>query len=234
MGSIAHPFRELAALAVLSSAMFLQNGCVHSYRLKVDAIHDPDASVGQSFRIVERGPATAPANEAKHEAMVAVVQSALSQRGLYPAPAGQPADVEVEVDVRVSAPRQRVQRVDNPDFEPPGSADRPGNDPRAPGPGEMHPPIRILGGGGLRVTEVYEKQLVLVAREPKREGPGAAAAEIWRVQVSVENEGDQVEEVLPVLARTAAEHIGKDVRGKEISAQIAENTADTNGPRSGW
>jgi hypothetical protein len=84
--------------------------------------------------------------------------------------------------------------------------------------------VQMLVGATLVTgTPVHEKQITVVAREAVSEdGSDQAGTELWRVQATVESEGSEIAEALPVLVAVAADRIGLDTDKQEI-VRIAKN-----------
>src|SRR5688500_11495664 len=100
-----------AALLVLFFA-----GCATSstYKVKVDSITKPVATAsGQSYKLKSKDPRLGEENLRYREA-AEFVRTALSGKGLYEAPTEDKADMIVELDYGMEAPRSKLERVSTP------------------------------------------------------------------------------------------------------------------------
>lgn len=201
------------------------SGCAHQvYNVKVDAIQNPEISLGYSYRIVTRGATSALADPQQAEA-VALVKTALAGRGMYEAIDPAKAEVEVFVDFGVGPQRLKIVPSE-PGWEPTLA--------RAPlaivplrkpdgSVGYAAVPAEQLDMDGtlqglpvLRGAHVFEKYLTITARETPAAIVGARKpAEAWQVQVSVEDMKDSLAGYLPVLAGAAAEYLGTSTGGSQ-------------------
>ena len=212
------------------------SGCTTVHKVKVDAINNPNAHGGTAYRIVSKHPAVAQ-NDPDFANAVGLVHSALAGTGMYQASRTEEADVIVEIDYSVGPRRMKVTTETipvgfNEAFAPNPRARAAGRSPvrkRADGKVEM-----LMGNVILRGTPMYEKQLTLVAREAVAGDAGDQhGAEIWRIQVSIEDEAAEVGPVLPVLAAAAVGHIGSDTEKQQI-VKVPEDSVlvafASNGP----
>src|SRR5262245_35864209 len=103
------PFSGAALAAVLCA------GCSTSstYKVKVDAITNPTPTSGQSYRLKSKDPRVGEENLRYREA-ADFVRTALSGKGLYEAPTEEKADMIVELDYGMDAPRSKMDRVSVP------------------------------------------------------------------------------------------------------------------------
>ena len=223
--NVSSAFVRVLPAGVLLLVVAGLSGCSSNvYNVKVDAIQNPEVSIGYSYRIV---PASTPAlgTDMRQVEAVEVVKSALACRGMYEAP--DPARAEVEVFVRYGVGPQRL-KVESSDLAwQPTVA-------RAP---LALVPLRMADGSVryaaipaekldcdgtyrgvhvLRGSRVCEKYLTLSAREaPGAVGQGRRPAEAWQVHVSVEDGADSLDGYLPILAEAAIDYLGTNSDGRE-------------------
>jgi len=221
--------RSVLASAATAIALAF-TGCAHTYNVKVDALCNPDVAAGASYRIVPHDDVKADFDPAYVEA-VQLVETALSNRGFYPAASPHDADMVVEIDVGIGSKRKRA--IEDPEFfaAPPlpqatTARTRGESTPilangfnQAPVP-EAPPPTRVT------VITVYQKFLTLSARETERATHGLRnPVELWRVNVSVEDSSEDVAPCLPVLVATAADKIGTSTGARQnikVSRSVPE------------
>jgi len=91
------------------------SGCstAPTYKVKVDAITKPTPATAQSFKIKSKDPRLGDENLRYREASE-FVKTALSGKGLYEAPSEEKADMIVELDYGMEAPRTKIERVSSP------------------------------------------------------------------------------------------------------------------------
>lgn len=188
-----------------------------------------------SYRIQPRNPAADPAclryaEAARH------IRAALSGHGLFEAPAQLPADLIVELDYGVERAQLKYVAVTVPVFHPPEVPTTRSGAPFATmtGPGgaspsshadpadEPLPPPTVTYQRVASPVVVWEKFLSVSVRENQPAVEGRPAAELWRINVSVEHENQDLRRWLPVLAAVVMEQFGRDTRGRTTVA-IAED-----------
>ena len=198
-----------------------------SYEVKVDAISKPSetasaAKVGgelQSYKIKSKNPAVGEENLRYKEA-AEYVKTALSSKGLYEAPTQDRADMIVDLDYGIDAPRTKVETVSVPVYAQTGGGVRyeqvPVTGPRGTTSyrtvAVYEPPrTELIGYDDMpQQVTIYEKYLRITARENKPASEGRAPAEVWSVSVSTEDESKDLRKYLPILASATADYIGKD------------------------
>jgi hypothetical protein len=212
--------------------MALVSGCSsNTYKIKVDAITKADASNrdAQSYRIKSKNPALGEENLRYKEA-ADLVKTALSGKGMYEAGSDDQADMIVELDYGMEAPRSKVGRVSVPVYAQVGGGVRydqvPVKDVR--GNTTMRtvavyesPRNELVGYDKMakRVT-IYEKYLRITARENKVMSEGRPAAELWSIQASTEDESKDLRKYLPIMASATMDMIGQDsTNQKEIKVR---------------
>lgn len=199
------------------------------YAVKVDSMVKgdarPGAAEGQSYKIKSKDPAQ---NEEGLRYLEAAefVKTALSAKGLYEAPSTEKADMIVELDYGVDAPRTRVQIVSVPRYGQVGGAvnyervpvtDSRGNTTYRTVAVYQAPRTELMGFDERpqRVT-VYEKYLRITARENKPGVEGRPPAELWSVQTSTEDESKDLRKYLPIMASATADNIGKESGSQKV------------------
>jgi len=216
-------------MLTLALAALFFSACQNSYDMKVDALTRPkSASAAQekvSYRIRNRNPGVEE-DSLRYKEAVGFVKTALSGKGMYEAPAGQPADMVVDLDYGISAPKARREMVSEPVY-----ADVPGRTivetvqvgQRADGSpiyqqvvtqepssteyvGDRQYPVIVI---------TYEKHLRLSARANQPAVEGQPAPEIWTVDVTSEGESHDLRKYLPALTAATIDYIGTDTRGQK-------------------
>ncbi|MDQ8203269.1 hypothetical protein [Pelagicoccus sp. SDUM812003] len=217
------------AVAGLALALFL-HGCSTTYEMQVDAIKNPVpvAPDADSYVIVPRDPSV-DTNDLRYKETVNWIKTALSAKGMYEALDPLEADMVIEVDYGMEAPRQEVTVVEEPVYrtrrEPGTYVTRSVRDPET---GKVQT-IRIyvpgravselIGYQERAITRIVnEKYLVLTAKENTLgEGGDKAAQELWSVTVTNEDESNDLREYLPIMASAATDYIGEDTQdGKTV------------------
>ena len=224
-------FSRRGRAAVLFAGITLFDaGCTTStYQVKVDAISRPSAgpttagTEPQSYKIKSKNPALGDENLRYNEA-AGFVKTALSSKGLYEAPSQDRADMIVELEYGVDAPRTKIESIIVPVYAPSGGGVRYEQMPMIDTRGNTtfrtvavyRPPVAQSVGFDEVPQEViiYEKYLHVTARENKPGREGRPPSEVWSVSVSTEDESRELRKYLPILASAAADYIGKDSTGQ--------------------
>jgi hypothetical protein len=216
--------RSLPTFLVGALAL-LFGGCATTYEVKVDSISQPQAREVASYKITSRNAAGGDFSLRDQEA-TNFIRTALSGKGLYEAASHESADMIVEVDYGVEPPRVVLERTSMPIYAQVGGGVRyetvmVGTDSR----GNpiyrtvaVYEPTRTeLIGYQEMVTPVakYEKYLRISARENAEMVEGRPPPELWSVNVSSEDESDDLRKYLPILASASIDYIGKDTGSKQ-------------------
>jgi len=113
-----HPFqRSLRLLAPWLAAGLLATGpgcsslTTRSHQVQVDAITGQPGTAGVSFQFVAKDPRSTPANPSQHERVLACVEAALADRGMFAAPPKTQPDMLIAVDYGIGS---RIPTVDGP------------------------------------------------------------------------------------------------------------------------
>jgi hypothetical protein len=203
-------------------------GCsTSSYEVKVDAISKPSETAAaanasgelQSFKIKSKNPAVGEENLRYKEA-ADYVKTALSSKGLFEAPTQDRADMIVELDYGMDAPRTKIETVSVPVYAQTGGGVRYEQVPVAGPRGTVSyrtvavyqpPRTELIGYDDMpQQVTIYEKYLRITARENKPASEGRPPSEVWSVNVSAEDESKDLRKYLPILASATADYIGKD------------------------
>jgi hypothetical protein len=218
--------RVSPGVLVLAWAL-LGTGCATTtYQVKVDAISKSPAAGStaggselQSFKIKSKNPALGDENLRYKEA-ADFVKTALSSKGLYEAPTQDRADMIVELEYGMDAPRTKVETVSVPVYAQAGGGVRYEQVPVTDAKGNTSfrtvavyqpPRSELVGFDDVpRQVTIYEKYLHLTARENKPASEGRPPSEVWSINVSAEDESKDLRKYLPILASATADYIGKD------------------------
>jgi hypothetical protein len=204
------PVRTVSFLAG-TALLLVAAGCssTSTHTVKVDAISKPE-NAAQSYKLKSKNPALGDENLRYKEA-ADYVRTALSGKGLYEAPSEEKADMIVELDYGLEAPRTKIERVSTPVYAQVGGGVRyetvPVTDAR--GNTSMRtvavyeaPRTELIGYDEMpRQVTIYEKYIKVTARENKAASEGKPPAELWSVQASTEDESKDLRKYLPILAR---------------------------------
>ncbi|RKX33788.1 MAG: hypothetical protein DRP71_09275 [Verrucomicrobia bacterium] len=205
-------------LGVLSIALL--SGCATSYKFKVDAINNPEADHGVSYRIANRNPEGGEADLRSQEA-AEWVKTALSGKGLYEAESMEAADMIIELEYGMEEPRTKMSTISTPIYAAVGGGiryiqvpvkDKNGNV-RYSTVAVREPTTRQYVGEkeSVIVQTVYEKYMRITARQnPQDDETDAAGAQVWSVYVTNEDEKDDLRQYLPVMASAAIDFIGEN------------------------
>lgn len=210
-----------ALLAALSA------GCATSstYAVKVDAITKPAPVGAQSFKLKSKDPRMGEENLRYREA-AEFVKTALSGKGLYEAPSEEKADMIVELDYGMDAPRAKMERVSVPVYAQVGGGVRYESVPVTDSRGNTsfrtvavyEPPRSELVGydNAPRMVTIYEKYLKITARENKPAAEGRPPAELWSIHASAEDESKDLRKYLPIMASATVDYIGQDSSNQQV------------------
>ena len=223
-----HPnfFRVLVPSAAVTW-MALAAGCSTSstYQVKVDAITKPAPSGAQSYKLKSKDPRLGEENLRYHEA-ADFVRTALSGKGLYEAPSEDRADMIVELDYGMEAPRSKIERVSTPVYAQVGGGVRYDSVPVTDGKGNTSyrtvavyepPRSELIGYDDMpRTVTIYEKYLKITARENKAASEGRPPNEIWSIHASAEDESKDLRKYLPIMASATVDYIGQDSSTQKV------------------
>jgi hypothetical protein len=224
-----HPAAALAAVL----GIFLTGCSSNTYTVQVDAISQP-APTGttvqatpppQSYYIRSKNPRL-DETTLRYKEVSDYVKTALSGKGMYEAPKPEAADVVIDIDYGMDAPRVKFETVSSPIIINTGSRTETRQEQRL-----IRRPdgsletitveVQVMVPGttefiGMReeVTPlvVYEKYLKVSARENKEGAEGRAPAEVWSVNVSAEDKSQELRKYIPILASATADYIGTNTK----------------------
>ncbi len=214
-GRLGRPVNFALILLIASLA-----GCAHpAYEVKVDAITKPAKATAQSYKLKSKDPRLGEESLRYREA-AEFVKTALSGKGLYEAASEEKADMIVELDYGMDAPRSKVEPVSVPVYAQMGGGVRYESVPVADVRGNVSyrtvavydPPRNELVGydNTPRQVTIYEKYLKITARENKAASEGRPPAELWSIHASAEDESKDLRKYLPIMASATVEYIGQD------------------------
>jgi hypothetical protein len=222
-----NPTRTLSSLLGAALMVVFVSGCATSstYKVKVDAITKPVPASGQSYKLKSKDPRLGEENLRYREA-AEFVRTALSGKGLYEAPTEDRADMIVELDYGMDAPRSKVERVSVPVYAQIGGGVRYDSIPVTDSRGNTsyrtvavyEPPRNELVGydDSPRLVTIYEKYLKITARENKPASEGRPPAELWSIHASAEDESKDLRKYLPIMASATVDYIGQDSSNQQI------------------
>lgn len=201
------PRRQAMRILAWLGTAFLSAGCSHVYTVKVDALRTPEVAPRHSYLLVAADPESQPATAVFQQAQQAVAL-VLDQHGLIPASRPEWADMVIELDLTVG--HKRFVAVPDPTARDAtatavylpnrgaGTVDE--------GSGVLAPP-----SAQKRVLAVWEKRLSLVAFEnlSGRTTAVGAGAQLWRVDVTLQDPTPSLDGVIPVLASALLDSIDR-------------------------
>ena len=225
--------RRLAPCACL----LLLGGCAAtSYRVQVDAVGQlpaAGAKPAESFRIQTRN-AAIDQTGLRHREVTQQIKTVLSSRGLYEAPASVEPDMIVELDYELGPLHAAKETTHLPVFDRAGNrlpdditpAAEQDADPEERGGPVGEDRVDLIGySGDDRTIFVREKRLTIHGVENRAPSERAPAADLWRVEVCIEDESSDLRACLPILASTAMDHLGRTTEGTETIIVSADDRA---------
>jgi len=230
---------RIVALLAVASSWFLAGCATKTYHVKVDAISKNEStnpSDAQSYKIKSKNAVLGDDNLRYKEA-ADFVKTALSGKGLYEAPTADTADMIVELDYGLEAPRTRIERVSVPVYAQVGGGVRYEQVPVTSSRGvtsmrtvAVHEPPRteLVGFDEVpREVTIYEKYLRITARENKTVSEGKPPTQLWSIHSSTEDESKDLRKYLPIIASATVEYMGKDSGpSKDVKVRVPSPTVD--------
>lgn len=223
--------RHLVAAALAATGGVFTGCSTSTYTVQVDAISQPLPATGaaepppQSYYISSKNPRL-DETSLRYKEVSDYVKTALSGKGMYEAPRQENADVVIDIDYGMDAPRVKFETISSPIIMNTGNRYENRLEQRT-----LRRPdgtieviwveVQVLVPGreeflGMReeVTPVvvYEKFLKVSARENKEGVEGKAPAEVWSVNVSAEDRSQELRKYIPILASATADYIGTNTR----------------------
>ncbi len=226
-----HLMRTLAVAAAGTLALLL-TGCDSSktYTVQVDAIAQPaetgqPTASAQSYHIRSQNPQL-DESSLRYKEVADYVRTALSGKGMYEAPTAEKADVVIDIDYGMDAPRIKFETISQPIIvQQPGryvtetrlvSRRRPDGTIETV---EVQTQVYVPGNTeflgmqeSVHPVVVYEKFLKLSARENREATEGRAPPEVWSVNVSAEDNSQELRKYMPILASATADYIGTNTK----------------------
>lgn len=210
-------------------------GCAGpAHQVKVDAIAKPARSEAQSYVLKSANPQLGEEN-LRHREAADFVRTALSGKGLYEAPAADRADMVIELDYGMEAPRSKIERVSVPVYAQVGGGVRYDSVPVTDSRGNTSyrtvavyqpPRSEVVGYDEVpRMVTVYEKYLKITARENKPASEGRPPAELWSIHASTEDESKDLRKYLPIIASATVDFIGQDTSNQK-TVRVKSDGAD--------
>lgn len=211
-------------------------GCstANTYQVKVDAITKPVPAGAMSYKLKSKDPRLGDENLRYREASE-FVKTALSGKGLYEAPSEERADMIVELEYGMEAPRSKMERVSTPVYSQVGGGVRYDSIPVTDARGNTSyrtvavydPPRNELVGYDEvpRLVTVYEKYLKITARENKAASEGRPPAELWSIHASAEDESKDLRKYLAIMASATVDYIGEDSSSQKVVKVRADGPA---------
>lgn len=219
--------------AILAGALLLLlSGCnsTKTYTVQVDAIASPtevgqSAPTAQSYHIRSQNPKL-DEDSLRYKEVADYVRTALSGKGMYEAPTPEKADVVIDIDYGMDAPRIKFETVSQPIIvQQPGryvtesryvTRRRPDGTIETV---EVRTQVYVPGSTeflgmqeSVQPVVVYEKFLKLSARENREATEGRAPPEVWSVNVSAEDNSQELRKYMPILASATADYIGTNTK----------------------
>ncbi|MBE2214493.1 MAG: hypothetical protein IAE82_11535 [Opitutaceae bacterium] len=183
----------------------LIGGCAQVYTVKVDAIRTPELAPRRSYHLVPADPTRGTSDPSFAEART-MVDRALEMHGLMAASRPEWADMIIEIDYGIG--QRRLVSAPDPSAHDAGAAtvflpDRTGDTVGS------TTGTQVPGTAFTRVIAVWEKHLSLVACEnsPTSSAPNHAGAELWRVDVSVQDSTPSIDGLIPVFAAALVDSV---------------------------
>lgn len=195
----------------------LASGCMKTYQVKVDGIKDqrldyahgtpyilltpPEGALGEKF------------DAAKAEAMI---KTAMATQGYYPVTAMKDAELVVTVEYgstagRVNFKQRSVMR------SPVLSG---GYDPYY----GSYPGIIPVSTESQIVSEVVKtKYITFSARDPRKMDSHGKPIEVWNLVIKVEDQGENLEEYIPVLLAAGMNYLGSNT-GEQLEVSITSES----------
>ncbi len=223
---------QYTLVAATLATFVVFTGCsTATYTVQVDAISQPKEKTAeatppaQSYYIHSKNPRL-DESSLRYKEVSDYVKTALSGKGMYEAPKPESADVVIDIDYGMDAPRVKFETVSTPimmntqdrveirqvthlERQPDGTFRQVTEDVRVVVPGT--PEFAGMRDEVIPLI-VYEKYLKVSARENKENSEGKAPAEVWSVNVSAEDKSQELRKYIPILASATADYIGTNTK----------------------
>jgi len=234
------PQQRVLGRVLMTTVVGLLAGCnTTTYVLQVDAI-SPAGQVAQQTKTplsyhVRPGNPKITADTLRYKEVSDYVKTALSGKGMYEAPSPEAADVVIDIDYGMESPRMKYESVAKPILQmqegiPQRETIPAGSNPDG---STKYKTIRVPGLQTMKIVGwkdeiepviVYEKYLKVSARENREMTEGRPPPEVWSVNVSAEDQSNELRKYMPILASATADYIGTNTK-QERSVDVSENDA---------
>lgn len=235
----------LRLLAVVFLFSLFMTGCQTSktYTVNIESKSAPEKMMGkQSYRIVTRNREN-DESSLRHKEAEEQIRTALSGIGLFEAPNPEDADMAVEIDYGVGPPKEIMKEIEEPIYiTVPGRMEQqvrvvegPNGRPIAITVPVYRPPETVYAGSQTRYrpSTVYDKYLTISGVGLDREQGDERRDPLWTVNVTNQNESDDLREHIPVMVAAALDYIGTNTE-KEQKVKIRENDQDVAFIKAGY
>lgn len=248
--SIVHTLRKTGRLG-LGSLLFVlvlglfTTGCktTKTYTVNIESRSTPEKMIGkQSYRIVTRNREN-DESSLRYKEAEEQIRTALSGIGLYEAPNPEEADMVVEIDYGVGPPKEIMKEYEEPIYiTVPGRMETqirvvkgPNGQPVAISVPVYRPPETVYAGSQTRYrpSTVYDKYLTISGLGLDREQGDERRDPLWTVNVTNQNESDDLREHIPVMVAAALDYIGTNTE-QEQKVKIRENDQDVAFIKAGY
>lgn len=227
--------RGLLAISLVGLVAVALFGCAApAHQVKVDAIAKPVRSDAQSYVLKSKDPRLGE-ESLRHREAADFVRTALSGKGLYEAASPDRADMVIELDYGMEAPRSKIERVSVPVYAQVGGGVRYDSVPVTDSRGNTSyrtvavyqpPRSEVVGYDEVpRMVTVYEKYLKITARENQPASEGRPPAELWSIHASTEDESKDLRRYLPIIASATVDFIGQDTSNQK-TVKVKADGAD--------
>jgi hypothetical protein len=207
-------------ILILLGAALMFSGCATSYRFKVDSIKNHEVPEGAlSYRIASANPEMTE-DDLRFKEAAKYVKTALSSKGMYEAPEGTEADMNIELDFGMEEPRITYQTMSEPVYVTKAGAtrtimvavrDKEGKVRMVPQIVHDPPTQELIGFADHVITvTVYEKYMRITARETADEAGDRPPRELWSVYVSNEDQSDDLREYVPLMVSASMDSINQN------------------------
>jgi len=210
-----------ALLTLLHSAGCDKNS---TYKIKVDAVHNPGLDGLDSYKIVSSIPSNSE-KDLRYKEAAKYVKTALSGKGLYEAHDEESADMIVEIDYGISEPQIELKTISEPIVIDVGGGYKQMTVMVNDGIGGQYPTSRTVYDPPQRETigynerrvpiKTYKKHLVIKASANKSDDEHKDPEGAWTVWVTSKDENEDLREYLPIMAAAAIRYVGKSTNEQE-------------------
>jgi len=239
-----HIWKFLKA-AVIAGIAALVTGCASTktYTVNVEARSQAEKMAGkESYKIVTRNLEN-DESSLRYRETEELVRTALSGLGMYEAPNEESADMIIELDYGVSPPKEILVEYQEPIYiTVPGRVRYVRRQIKKPDGSVVTilvpvttAPEQVYAGSQTRVrpSTVYDKYLTITGIGVDRENGDVKRETLWTVNVTNQNESDDLREHLPVMIAAALDYVGTNTEEEE-KIKIKSNDRDVAFVKSGY